>query len=219
MSSRLRIDLHVHSSASHDCLVPPERMAEAAQRLGLSPVVLTDHDTIAGALYLRESGVPVIVGQEITTADGELIGLFLEEAVPRGLAATDTVRAIKEQGGLVYVQHPYDRYRKHLHEEVLEQIARDIDIVEVFNARCDEEANKLAKDLRTTLGVAGGAGSDAHRLEDVGAAYVEMDAFEDALSFLRSLRDARIHEGEGRIRLRVRNWIQRGREWRPSRRA
>lgn len=212
MQTRLHIDLHMHSSASHDCAVAPERMAEAARRLGLSPVVLTDHDTIAGALELRESGVPVIVGQEITTAHGELIGLFLNEAVARDLPATATVHAIKEQGGLVYVQHPYDQYRKHLGEEVLEQIAGDIDIVEVFNARCDDYANQRAKDLRMALGAAGGAGSDAHRVEDVGAVYVEMGPFEDAQSFLRSLRDARVVERPGRVRLRVRNWFGRGRE-------
>lgn len=202
----------MHSSASHDCAIAPERMAKAARRLGLSPVVLTDHDTIAGALHLRESGVPVVVGQEITTADGELIGLFLNEAVPRDLPAAATVHAIKEQGGLVYVQHPYDPYRKHLGEEVLERIAGDVDIVEVFNARCDDHANQLAGDLRTALGAAAGAGSDAHRLEDLGTVYIEMDPFEDAQSFLRSLRDARIVERPGRVRLRVRNWFGRGRE-------
>lgn len=210
MARRLRVDLHMHSSASRDCTVAPQRMADAARRLGLSPVVLTDHDTIAGAVTLRQSGVPVIVGQEISTADGELIGLFLEEAVPRDLPATATVRAIKEQGGLVYVQHPYDRYRKHLPEEVLERIADDIDIVEVFNARCDDEANQLANDLRITLGVAAGAGSDAHRSEDVGAGYVELDPFDNAQGFLRSLRGGRIADRQGRRRLRARNWLYRG---------
>ncbi len=197
----------MHSNASYDCAVPPERMADAARRFGFSPTVLTDHDTIAGALQLRDAGLPVIIGQEITTEDGELIGLFLEEAVPSALPATETVRAIKEQGGLVYVQHPYDRYRKHLREDALERIARDVDVVEVFNARCDDEANRLAWGLRRTLGAAAGAGSDAHRLEDIGAVYVEMDPFDDAESFLRSLRDARIVERPRRIALRLQNWL------------
>ena len=207
MPPRIRIDLHMHSSASSDCVVPPERMAEAARRLGFSPVVLTDHDSIAGALRLRQAGVPVIIGQEVTTTEGELIGLFLKETVPRDLAATESVRAIKEQGGLVYLQHPYDRYRKHLGEDTVERIAGDIDIVEVFNARCDDEANQLARDLRKALGAAAGAGSDAHRVEDVGAVYVEMESFDDAESFLRSLREARIVERPARLALRVRNWF------------
>lgn len=210
MPPRLRVDLHMHSNASYDCAVPPERMADAARRLGFSPTVLTDHDTIAGALALQEAGLPVVVGQEITTADGELIGLFLDRAVPSDLTATETVRAIKEQGGLVYVQHPYDRYRKHLREDAVELIARDVDIVEVFNARCDDEANQLAWGLRRTLGAAAGAGSDAHRVEDIGAVYVEMDPFDGAQSFLRSLRDARIVERPRRMALRFHNWLGRG---------
>ena len=153
----------------------------------------------------------MIVGQEITTSDGEVIGLFLEEPVPRDLPATETVRAIKAQGGLVYVQHPYDRYRKHLREETLEQIADDVDIVEVFNARCDDEANRRARDLRATLGAAAGAGSDAHDVEDIGTVYIEMDPFDDAPTFLRSLREGRIVERPGRVGLRVRNWLQGGR--------
>lgn len=207
MPPRVRVDLHMHSSASDDCEISPERMADAARRLGFSPLVLTDHNTIAGALQLRESGVPVVVGQEITTADGELIGLFLEHAVQRGLPAAETVRWIKEQGGLVYVQHPYDRYRNHLREEALERIAADVDIVEVFNARCDDEANRLAAELRTTLGAAAGAGSDAHQVEDVGAVCVEMDSFDDARTFLRSLREGRIVERPGRLRHRIRGFF------------
>lgn len=207
MPDRVRIDMHMHSSASHDCEVPPERMADAARRFGLSPLVLTDHDTIAGALHLRQVGVPVIVGQEITTANGELIGLFLEEAIPRGLAATVTVRAIKGQGGLVYLQHPYDLARRPLPEEIIERIADDIDIVEVFNARCDDEANRKARDLRTTLGAAAGAGSDAHLVEGIGSVYIEMDPFEDAQTFLRSVREGRIVEHPSRTGLRLRKWF------------
>lgn len=210
MPTRLRMDLHMHSSASHDCAIPPEEMAAAARRYGLGPLVLTDHDSVAGALYLRTRGVAIVVGEEITTADGELIGLFLKEHVPRDLPATSAVRAIKDQGGLVYVQHPYDRYRRPLGEEVLERIANDIDIVEIFNARCDDEANRRAVELRATLGAAAGAGSDAHRVEEVGAVYVEMDPFEDAPSFLRSLHEADIVERPNRLGLRVRSWFKRG---------
>lgn len=200
MTDRLRVDLHMHSSASHDCSVPPEQMAAAAGRFGLSPMVLTDHDTISGALQLRAAGVPVIVGQEITTAEGELIGLFIEDAIPRDLLAITTARAIKDQGGLVYVQHPYDPYRKSLSEETIERIADRIDIVEVFNGRCDDEANRKAADLRKTLGAAAGAGSDAHHAEDIGAVCVEMDPFDDAQSFLRSLRAGQVIVRPGRRR-------------------
>jgi predicted metal-dependent phosphoesterase TrpH len=160
--------------------------------LGISPVFLTDHNTITGALKLREAGVNVVVGEEVMTTDGELIGLFLAEEIPEGLSASEAVRRIKAQGGLVYLEHPYDPFRRHLTEEAIEALADTIDIVEVWNGRSDQQINQRAMQLCEVLGAAPGAGSDAHGLPDVGCVYVEMGEFQGAQDFLEKLRLGKI---------------------------
>jgi predicted metal-dependent phosphoesterase TrpH len=189
----VRVDLHVHSSASPDCSIEPERVAAQCRRLGLSPVFLTDHDTIAGAARLKAvSGERVVAGEEVMTAVGELIGLFLERPIGSGLKARETALEIKDQGGLVYLEHPYDTFRRHLSEEGIEAIADLIDIVEVFNGRSEEQANRRAEDLCDILDAAPGAGSDAHSLSEIGSVYIEMEDFEGAHDFLAKLRGATI---------------------------
>lgn len=196
----VRLDLHLHSSASFDGRVPPIEIARRCRQLGLSPVVLTDHDTIDGARLLREAGELVMIGQEILTTEGELIGLFLKEAIPKQLPAEEAIAAIKGQGGLVYLEHPYDSGRRNLREEAIERIANQIDIVEVYNGRSQPELNRRAEELRSTLGVPAGAGSDGHTLAEIGSVYVEMEAFEGAQDFLRKLR-------RGRIVTRPNRWV------------
>jgi predicted metal-dependent phosphoesterase TrpH len=186
------VDLHLHSAASFDCRVPPLEVARRCRQLGLSPVFLTDHDGIDGASAVVDSGQPAVIGEEILTTEGELIGLFLKQAVPRRLSPEETVAAIKEQGGLVYLEHPYDTGRRNLRDEAIERIARQIDIVEVFNGRSLPAINRKAEDLRATLGVPAGAGSDAHRLGEIGRVYVEMEPFSGPDDFLTKLRDGRI---------------------------
>lgn len=200
----LRVDLHLHSSASFDCRFSPEAMAAAALRLGLSPIFLTDHDTIDGARHLAAvQPAPVVTGQEVTTADGEVIGLFLEEAIPSGLPSPETAARIHSQGGLVYLEHPYDLGRRCLSEAAIEQIADDIDIVEVFNGRSPAEANRRAQDLCDALGAAAGAGSDAHQPGELGSAYVELAEFDGARDFLDKLRAGRVVTRRPRWRLRT----------------
>jgi predicted metal-dependent phosphoesterase TrpH len=208
MAERLvRVDLHVHSSASWDCDAPPADVALRCRGLGLGPVFLTDHDTIAGALELRRADPSgAITGQEVTTTEGELIGLFLERAIEPALSPDETARRIKAQGGLVYLQHPYDRRRRSLPEAAIERLAPAIDIVEVFNGRSIPPDNRRAEDLCEILGAAPGAGSDAHTLEEIGAVYVELPAFTDAGDFLAKLRQARIVRDPARWRLRLEAW-------------
>jgi predicted metal-dependent phosphoesterase TrpH len=160
--------------------------------LGLSPIFLTDHEGIGGAQVLIESDPTAVIGQEILTTEGELIGLFLEKAVPSRLSPEDTVDAIKMQGGLVYLEHPYDTGRRNLREEAIERIASQIDIVEVVNGRSRPEVNRRAEELRSTLGVPAGAGSDAHTLKEIGSVYVEMEAFDGADDFLTKLRAGKV---------------------------
>ena len=152
-------------------------------------------------MKLRAAGARVIVGEEVMTNDGELIGLFLTEAIPAGLSSKEAVRRIKAQGGLVYLEHPYDPSRRHLTEHAIEGLADMIDIVEVFNGRSDEKANRRANDLCVTLGAAPGAGSDAHTLGEIGSVYVEMENFDGASEFLIKLRNSKIVRGRNKLLL------------------
>jgi hypothetical protein len=155
-------------------------------------VFLTDHNTIDGADRLRALGHEVVVGEEVMTAEGELIGLFLTEVVPGGLPAREVVASIKAQGGLVYLEHPYDPYRRHLSEAAVEEIADSIDVVEVWNGRSDEAINVRAMQLCELLGAAPAGGSDAHQEAEIGRVFVEMEPFGGAADFLRKLRSAKI---------------------------
>src|SRR2546425_458321 len=181
----VRVDLHLHSSASADSRVEPARVAARCHQLGLSPIFLTDHGTIEGAVLLQAIGrYRVVVGEEILTAGGEIIGLFLERQVEGGLTPREAALEIKSQGGLVYLEHPYDPLRRHLGEANLEGIADLVDIVEVYNGRSDETSNRRAQDLCEILDAVPGAGSDAHSLQEIGGVYIEMEDFEGALDFL-----------------------------------
>jgi predicted metal-dependent phosphoesterase TrpH len=192
----------LHTSASHDCNVEPEQAYRRCRRLGLAPVFVTDHDTIDGALALKAAHPgDVVVGQEVSTTRGELIGLFLERKVEPGLNPEQAAKAIRKQGGVVYLQHPFDRHRRHLPIEVVEAIADLLDVVEVFNPRSDDEANQAAEDLRDSLGVPAGAGSDAHRISEIGAAYVEMGRFKDRDEFLARLKAGRVVRRPSRMRM------------------
>ena len=198
----IRVDLHVHSSASFDSKSKPEQLAEQSRRLGLDPIFLTDHDTTVAAVRLQiVSRQRVVVGEEITTTDGELIGLFLQRRIRPGLTARQTALEIKDQAGLVYLEHPYDQFRRHLSEEAIEDLADLIDIVEVFNARSDEKTNRRAEELREILGAAPGAGSDAHTLRELGSVYMEMENFDGAQDFLANLRSARVVRGRPKLLL------------------
>ena len=139
-----------------------------------------------------QAGQPAIIGQEILTSEGELIGLFMKHAIPKRLSPEETVTAIKEQGGVVYLEHPYDTTRRNLREEAIERIATSIDVVEVVNGRSTADLNKRAEELRSTLGVPAGAGSDAHTLEEIGSVFIEMEAFNGPADFLAKLQYGKI---------------------------
>jgi len=205
----VRVDLHVHTSASNDSRVTPGALAAECSRLGLSPIFITDHNTIDGASELRNAGLRVVVGEEILTTDGEVVGLFLSQAIRAGLSARDTVAAVKQQGGLVYVEHPYDMNRRRLSEKAIEEVAESIDIVETFNGRADPRANRRAEDLRATIGAAPGAGSDAHTLKELGSVYIEMETFDGPQDFLAKLRLGKIVVGRSRLRLMAEKRLRR----------
>jgi predicted metal-dependent phosphoesterase TrpH len=176
------LDLHCHTSASFDCLASPESQVHAAATRGLTHLAITDHDRIDGALRARDAapdGLTIIIGEEVKTADGDLIAVFLERAVAPGRSARETIAEVREQGGLVGIPHPFDRYRgSMLNDPRLEAIGGMVDWVEAHNARVvSGTGNEQAAAFALELGLPGVAASDAHSTLEVGVAYnvVEID--------------------------------------------
>ena len=178
-AARSFIDLHCHTSASFDSLASPRAVVAAAARRGLTHLAITDHDRLEGAFAARDAapeGLIVLVGEEIRTRDGDLIAVFLREPVPPGLSAVETVAAVREQGGLVGIPHPFDRFRGSLSRAVglgnLEGLAASVDWVEAWNARLMVgDGNARAAELAVIAGVPGVAVSDAHTTFEIGVAY------------------------------------------------
>ncbi len=194
----IRVDLHLHTMWSGDAQTTPEELAAAVAETGLDVVCVTDHGALAGAQRLAASGelgCGVVVGQELRTAAGEIIGLFLSERLAFGLGPEAACEEIRRQGGIVYVPHPFDELRHALATPVLDRLVAGglVDAVEVLNAKVKAPAaNRRAADYAAAHGLAGGAGSDAHEPGALGAAFVEMAPFTDAATFLASLRGAAV---------------------------
>jgi predicted metal-dependent phosphoesterase TrpH len=190
-----RVDLHLHTEYSPDSLSSLEAVLRRARGAGLTHLAVTDHNTIAGALRLKEiSSLPVIVGEEIMTARGELIGLFLSEPVAPGLPLGQTADLIHQQGGLVYVPHPMDPFRRGVGAEGIRELGQAVDVIEVFNARCVRaSSNLMAEEAAAGLPAAHAAASDAHTLWEIGRSWSEGPDFSDAPGLLRSLRAGRLN--------------------------
>jgi len=176
--ARSFVDLHAHSSASFDSVADPRRMVERAIAIGLTHLAITDHERIDGAQRAVDAAgerLQVIVGEEVRSRDGDLLGLFLERAVPPGLSAAETAAAIHDQGGLVGLPHPFDGFRasggsKADGEDALEQLAGLVDYVETHNARAYRDANPRAAAFAARHELPGVASSDAHSIMEVGIA-------------------------------------------------
>ncbi|HEX7166172.1 MAG TPA: PHP domain-containing protein [Acidimicrobiales bacterium] len=194
----VRVDMHMHTMWSGDATTTPEELREAVAESGIDVLCITDHGTINGAVELAGSlGCRVVVGEEVRTTAGEIIGLFLTERLPFGLNPQEAAAAIRGQGGLVYVPHPFDPMRHCMKEDAMTGLARAgaLDAVEVFNAKVSlSHLNARGAAFATEHGLACGAGSDAHEPSAVGAAFVEMPDFADgdAAGFLESLRAGRV---------------------------
>jgi glycosyltransferase involved in cell wall biosynthesis len=192
----IHVDLHMHTDHSPDCATPVDTLLNTAKRVGLGAIAITDHNEISGALEAREraNGIKVIVAEEVKTADqGEVIGLFIEEKIPRGMTLQETIAEIRRQGGLVYVPHPFDRMHAVPDYEHLLDVVEDIDAMEVFNPRVafsafNEEAARFAAKYR----IVAGAGSDSHVAQGLGSVKIRMRDFDGPEEFLESLRDADI---------------------------
>jgi predicted metal-dependent phosphoesterase TrpH/glycosyltransferase involved in cell wall biosynthesis len=191
-------DLHMHTSWSHDCSIDAAELVDHAESEGVGAIAVTDHNVFGGALeaadYARGRELVVIQGEEVKTdGQGEVIGLFLEREIPRGMSWDETIAAIREQGGLVYVPHPFDRLHAIPDPRTLHRHLAEIDVLEVYNARLlfeayNDEALRFARKYNVTMG----AGSDAHVLQGVGTGGLRMRAFRDPEEFLISLRTAEV---------------------------
>jgi predicted metal-dependent phosphoesterase TrpH len=192
----VRVDCHLHTVASGDAVLTLDQLAVRVQETGLDVVFITDHNVTSAAVTAaeRDLGVRVIVGEEIRTPDGDMIGLFLTERVPYVLPVSEVVARIRAQGGLVYAPHPFDRVRSSLGPVLPDLCARGgVDIIEVFNAKiADQALNRQAAALAATYSLPGAAGSDAHDAPGVGAAYLDMPDFDGPAEFLAALGGARV---------------------------
>ncbi|MCX6004067.1 MAG: PHP domain-containing protein [Chloroflexi bacterium] len=193
----IRADLHVHTHYSVDSNMSLKKLIETCQRKGINCVAVADHGTTKGGRELSKiAPFKVIVCEEILTPYGEVMGLFLQEDIPNKLTLDETIKQIKEQGGLICIPHPFDRVRPSAFRNtaILESVVNKVDIIEVFNARSlfpgiEEKARSLAKKYNKCVS----AGTDAHSSLEIGYAYVEMDDFNTKEEYLDSLSRGKIY--------------------------
>jgi predicted metal-dependent phosphoesterase TrpH len=191
----LKADLHVHTEYSVDCNTPLEKIVSRCLDIGINCIAICDHGTAEGALKLRDMApFKVIVAEEVMTPDGEIMGMFLEETIPSGLPVKEVISRIRAQGGLICIPHPFDILRRSaLRNNMIEKIADQIDIVEVFNSRIFFPQNSgKALAFAEKHGIIKSAGSDAHTLCEIGNAYVEMPDFKGKEDFLQALKKGKI---------------------------
>jgi predicted metal-dependent phosphoesterase TrpH len=192
----LKADLHIHTRYSMDCQTPLDKIIKRCQELGINCVAIADHGTAEGALEIQKiAPFKVIVAEEILTTHGEIMGMFLKETIPSGLTPGETVKRIKAQGGLVNIPHPFETIRgSALKDWCIDEIAGDIDLMEVLNSRSPFPANTdKAKAFAANHKIPGSAGSDAHSIHEIGNACVEMPEFSTPEEFLKSLANGRIY--------------------------
>jgi predicted metal-dependent phosphoesterase TrpH len=205
MPGRVFVDFHIHTRFSRDSILTEETFIKKAVERGLTHVVITNHNNVEGAVAVRDKvaelkltdRLTVILGEEVSTADGEVVGVFLEKTIPRGLSANETADEIHRQGGLVSIPHPFDPFRgSHIKEGPLRNLADmgKIDMVEVFNCRVAiQRHNEEAAEFAKRYDIPGIAASDSHSSFEVAMAYNAMPGFDDADSLRASLLENEWH--------------------------
>ena len=200
----LKADLHIHTRYSMDCQTPLEKIIERCQELRINCIAIADHGTAEGALEMQKiAPFKVIVAEEIMTTEGEIMGMFLKETIRSGITPAEAIKRIREQDGLVNIPHPFETIRgSALKDAVIEEIAADIDLMEVFNSRSPFPANSnKARAFAEKHGIPGSAGSDAHTVNEIGNAYIEMPDFNNKDEFLKSLAQSRIQGKRSGLRV------------------
>jgi predicted metal-dependent phosphoesterase TrpH len=201
---KLRADFHSHSNYSRDSVINPQAFVDGCLRKGVDCIAVTDHNEIEGGFVIEKLArqrapgkLKVVIGEEVKTAEGEIIGLFLKELVPRGLSPEETIEAIHAQGGLAVIPHPYDVFRRSvLTDEAIERVKTRVDAIEGFNCRNilmrhDQKARDTAASVDKPITL----GTDSHSPWELGGASLEIDDFETPEDLLRSLRGGRIVGG------------------------
>jgi len=204
------MDFHCHTNASFDSLADPLKVILAARSRGITHLAITDHDRIDGAVRARAAAIPgitIIVGEEVKTAGGDLVCLFLEEAIPPGLSPVETIARARAQGALVGIPHPFDRYRGSMGkaDDEIRALAGLVDWVEAYNARVVfREGNERAAELARTVGIPGVAVSDAHTAMEVGVAATRLEGNPSTpAGLLAALATARLVPGRATYYVRA----------------
>jgi len=190
----LKVDFHTHTYHSKDSITSIKQLITAAQKRGLDRVVVTDHNTLGGALEAYEAAPDlIIVGEEVQTTEGEFLAAFVTQEVPKGLEPLEALKRLKDQGAFISISHPFDPNRSGWSMATLTTVAAQVDAIEVFNARVvDARHNQLAAEFAAELGLPGNAGSDGHHPSEIGQAYSTVPDFHDAESLRRAMRSAQI---------------------------
>ncbi len=198
-SALWRVELHCHTRASFDSLTPPEAIVRACHEKGIDRIAITDHNTMGGIAAVQALAPELVIpAEEIKTMEGEVIGWFMTEEIPRGLSLEETIARLREQGAVIGVPHPLDSLRmgSALGREALMRVIDQVDALEVLNARCLRQSdNDEARAIAEAHGKLMTAGSDAHAAREIGTAIMIMPPFHDAESFRASLAQARIEGG------------------------
>ena len=177
----LKVEFHCHTIASSDSLTRPRDLVNTCRRKGIDRVIVTDHNSIAGARSAYELDPElVIVGEEIATTRGEILAAFVSEEIPRGLSPAETIRRLKDQGAFISVSHPFDKWRSGgWQEEDLLEILPEVDAIEVYNSRCiHPRFNREARAFAEKHNIAGTVGSDAHAAFELGRSLMMLEPFE-----------------------------------------
>jgi predicted metal-dependent phosphoesterase TrpH len=189
-----KVDFHMHSRYSHDSSTGLEELAAHARELGLARIALTDHNTAQGAVAFRELEPElVIAGEEVKTTEGEVIGLFIDRTLRAWQRPEAVMDEIHAMGGLVYVPHPFDRWRASFAPHRLVALADRIDVIEGYNQWADPGANQAATEIARDLGKPVAFGSDAHSIGELGHSWMEIEAFEGPADLLEKLARATGH--------------------------
>jgi len=189
----LRVDFHCHTVYSEDSLTQPEAIIAACQRKKVDRIIITDHNTIQGALIAQQLDPQrVIVGEEILTTVGELLAAFVQEEIPAGLEPLEAIRRLREQGAFISVSHPFDRLRTPWPAEMLVELAPQLDAIETFNARCIWPGyNRQAQAFARQHNLPGTSGSDAHTPTEIGKATLRLDDFSNPAELRQVIQQAK----------------------------
>jgi hypothetical protein len=184
MEPRLaNVDFHCHTIFSIDSLTRPENLIASAHKRGLDRVVITDHNTIAGAIAAQTLDPDlIIVGEEIMTRSGEILAAYMTAEIAPGLTVKETIKRLRDQGAFISISHPFDSLRGGAWErDELLDISPTVDAIEIFNARSIIiGANRLTQEFASQHQLAGTAGSDAHSAGEIGTAWLQLPYFSDA---------------------------------------